>query len=123
MKLFPLFDKECELVGWVKLNDYIWDIDMNYVAFIHDGQAWSADNCNWLGPVKGLLCYDTLGKVVAWNPTESIIKVNSPNRPFIPVKPVIPISPVKPIAPVSPIKPIVFRSVWSSYSFNSWLSQ
>lgn len=48
--LHPIFDKDCDLVGWVQPNCHICDTDMNWAAYIINGHAWSSDSGNWLGP-------------------------------------------------------------------------
>ena len=45
--LFALFDKDCDLVGWIRPGDHIFDIDMEWVAYIRNGQAWSAVSGDW----------------------------------------------------------------------------
>ncbi|GAH33871.1 unnamed protein product, partial [marine sediment metagenome] len=52
----PLFDKDCELVGWIDPMRHIFDTNMNWVAYISNGHVWSSETENWLGPVLGLLC-------------------------------------------------------------------
>ena len=69
----PLFDSDCELVGWLDPLRHIFDTDLNWVAFISVGHAWSSDSGNWLGPVPGLICLDQSGKVVAWSPRERVL--------------------------------------------------
>ena len=47
--MFPLFDKDSELVGWTDPGKHIFDQDMNWVAYISHNHAWSAETGNWLG--------------------------------------------------------------------------
>ena len=68
----PLFDRNCELVAWIDPLRNIFDTDLNWVAYIRNGHAWSSDTGNWLGPVPGVLCLDQTGKVVAWNSKERV---------------------------------------------------
>jgi len=70
--LEPLFDKDCNLVGWIDPGRHIFDTDMNWIAYISGGHGRSAETGNWLGPVRGLLCFDHSGRVVAWNPEERV---------------------------------------------------
>ena len=76
--LLPLFDKDCEHAGWLDPGKYIYDADMNFIAFIINSNAWSVETGNWLGPVQGLLCYDTNGKLMFWNPKEKITGIVTP---------------------------------------------
>jgi len=32
--LEALFDKDCNLVGWIKQGEYIFESDMNWMAYI-----------------------------------------------------------------------------------------
>lgn len=63
----PLFTPDCVLVGWLEDNEHIFDTNLNWVAFVDDGHAWSANACHWLGPVNDGCLLDTLGKVVAFS--------------------------------------------------------
>ena len=122
-KLNPLFDKNLELVGWVDSGTYIFDTAMNWVAFVANEHAWSAHNVHWLGPVKGMLCMDALGKPVAWNPQEGVSSILPPLRPPRASLIVAPQLPEQPAAPEAPAKPAPPRRGWSTLSFEQWLSQ
>jgi len=65
--LFPLFDNDCELVGWTRPDEHIFSTSMDWLAYIQNGHAWSAKTGNWLESVKGMLCLDQRGNPVAWN--------------------------------------------------------
>jgi len=123
-ELSPLFDKDLALVGWVDSGTYIFDTSMNWVAFVANEHAWSAHNVHWLGPVKGMLCMDALGKPVAWNPDEGVSSILPPQRPpraSLIVAPDIPGQ--SPAIPEQPAKPVSPRRGWSTLSFAQWLSQ
>ena len=64
----PLFSPRCDLLGWIDPGAAIFDTEMNYVAFVADGHAWSPLDCNWLGSVDVLTVFDRSGRAVAWNP-------------------------------------------------------
>jgi len=70
--LYPLFDQDCELMAWIEPGRHIFDSDMNWIAYLANNQAWSAESGNWLGAVRGLLCMDNSGKPVLWNPNEQV---------------------------------------------------
>jgi len=121
--LLPLFDKDCEHAGWLDPGKYIYDADMNFIAFIINSNAWSVETGNWLGPVQGLLCYDTNGKLMFWNPKEKItgtVKAPRPSRQILSTKPQ---TPAKPAEPAKPTPPKCNANVWSDLSLWGWLSQ
>lgn len=72
VEMFPLYDRDCDLVAWIKPNEHIFDTNMNWVGYIKSGHAWSSKTGNWLGPVNGLLCLNQQGKPVAWSPKEAV---------------------------------------------------
>src|SRR5258708_38275399 len=79
--MFPLFDKDCDLVGWIEPGRHIFDETMSWRAYISHGHAWSSVTGNWLGPVIGLLCRDQSGRPAAWNPKESVSGSSPPAPP------------------------------------------
>ena len=121
--MFPLFSRECELVGWAQPNRHIFDADMNWVAYISAGQAWSAETGNWLGPINGLLCLDRSGRPVAWNPTEVLMGIARPAIPGRAALAAMPPRPSKPALPARPARPAAPSGGWSTGSFYAWLSQ
>lgn len=52
--LKSLFDNICELIGWIEPNNHIYDIDMNWIAYISNNHAWSSETGDWIGPVINL---------------------------------------------------------------------
>ena len=80
--LLPLFDKDCDLVAWIDPGKSVFDLDMNWVAYVANNNLWSAKTNEWLGPISGLLCFDTRGKPVLWNPKERVRTVSAPARPL-----------------------------------------
>ena len=79
--LHPLFDKDCDLQGWIDPGQHIYDTGMNWVAYISGNNAWSADSGDWLGELHGLLCLDKSGHPVAWNPQQAVVGTPRPARP------------------------------------------
>ena len=118
----PLFDSNCDLAGWINPGEHIWDTHMNWVAYIRNGHAWSAESGNWLGPVNGLICLDTEGKVVAWNPAQAVTGSMRPMRPIRAMRAMRPMRPMTPMRPMRPMRPITPMSGWSE-SFAAWLEQ
>lgn len=93
--MVALFNKDCHLIGWMKeSHDHIFDTEINWVAYIKNGHAWSVATGNWCGPVNGFTCLDQAGKVVAWNPTQ------------IPQGSARPIRPVRAVRAVRPVRPV-----------------
>ncbi len=46
MSMLPLYDSNSELVAWLKLRDgiqHIFDTDLNWIAFVKNGNIRSAD--------------------------------------------------------------------------------
>lgn len=121
--MFPLFDKDSELVGWMDPGKHIFDQNMNWVAYISHNHAWSAETGNWLGPVPGLICLDTSGRVVAWNPKEHISGTARPARPARAARAARPSRPARSARPARPARPATPAGGWSSLSFWGWLSQ
>lgn len=119
----PLFDKDCELVGWIDPMRHIFDTDVNWVAYISNGHAWSSKTGNWLGPVLGLLCLDQAGKVVVWNPKEQVKGTARPARPARAARVARPARPAKPARPARPAIPATPTGGWSQGTFWAWLSQ
>ena len=121
--LFPLFDRNCELIGWIEPGHHIFDTSMNWIAYISDGHAWSSTTGNWIGPVNGTTCLDTNGKVFAWNDASKVNGTIKPCRPVRAVRAVRPVRPVTPVRPIRPIHPITPIGGWSTMSFVQWLTQ
>jgi hypothetical protein len=120
----PLFNKDSELVGWMNDNhEHIFDTNMNWVAYISNGHAWSAKTGNWCGPVNGYNCLDRNGKVVAWSIGQIVQGSVTPVTPVRAVKAVTPIKPVKPVNPVKPVKPLTPVGGWSVLTFSAWVNQ
>lgn len=121
--LEPLFDRENTFVGWADPAGHIFDSEVHWVAFISNGHAWSPETGNWLGPVRGLGCYDRAGQVVAWCPRQMVTRLNAVPRPSRSPRPLRPIRPLRPVRPLSPVRPLTANGAWSSIPFHEWLSQ
>lgn len=120
--LLPLFDKDCDLVAWINPGKSVFDLDMNWVAYIANNNLWSAKTNEWLGPISGLLCFDTRGKPVLWNPKEQVRTVATPLRPLKPLRPLTPLKPLKPLKPLRPLRPLTPLGGWSEMSYYSWIA-
>ena len=78
----PLFDQHSQLVAWMSQGGrHIFGTDMQWLAYVSGGHAWSAETGNWLGSVPGFTCRDTNGHPVAWNPSNSVLGTPRPPRP------------------------------------------
>ncbi len=121
--IYPLFDKNSNLVTWVKDNEHIFDTNMQWVAFIEKGHAWSAKDARWLGQFKDNNCMDKQGRVFAWNNRQTLrgsIRLTEPSRPTLATRPCTPTRPSTPTRPMVPIRPL---HGWSPYSLREWLAQ
>ena len=121
--MYPLFNKDCDLVGWIDPMSHIFDTEMNWVAYLAGGHAWSSETGNWLGPVPGLICLDQSGHVVAWNPEEKIAGTARPARPARAARVARPARPARPANPARPARPATPAGGWAEISFWAWLSQ
>jgi hypothetical protein len=119
----PLYSVDCQLVGWIRRGHDIWDIHMNWVAYVVGNHAWSAQTGDWLGPVNALTCFDQDGRVVAWNPKQvirGIVKPEHPEKPAERIRPEQPIQPERPARPVMPIWPVPPMEAWSDVTWLQW---
>jgi hypothetical protein len=121
--MIPLYDKDCNLIAWLKMNEHIFSTNMDWIAFIKNRQAWSAETGNWLGPINGSICLDQTGRVVAWSPGEKIQGSLRPITPIRAIRAIKPIRPIRPITPIKPIRPIAPLGGWSLQSFFEWVNQ
>lgn len=119
----PLFNKDSELVGWMDSSLHIFDTNLNWVAYIYGGHAWSVIDDNWCGTVSGLICLDQEGHTVAWSTKDSITDGEKPVKPSRVVRPSSPVKPEQPLSPLKPIIPLRPDGGWSELSFNRWYSQ
>lgn len=119
--LDPLFNKNCELVGWIDLNRYIFDKNLEWVGFINSGYAWSTERV-WIGKMDGRTCLDKEGNIVAWNPKDP---VRGGLRSLAPLSPLAPLRPLRPLRPLQPLKPLIpiIQGRWSKLSFGDWVNQ
>lgn len=121
--LKPLFDKNCEFIGWIEPEKHIFNQDMDWVAYISDSNAWSAVTGNWIGSVHDSVCLDTSGKIIAWSTGTNVRSISRPSRPNRAVSAPKPPRPERPEAPEKPEKPEVPADEWSSWSIGQWLHQ
>ena len=121
--LYPLFDKNCELIAWIDPGRHIFNSDMEWISYISSDHAWSSDSGNWIGPVNGLVCLDTYGKVFAWSNNSHVVGTSRPVHPVRAVRAVRPVRPVRPVSPVRPIRPVTPIGGWSDLSLREWLNQ
>lgn len=87
---------------------------MNWVAYIKNSHAWSANSGNWCGPVNGYNCLDQNGKVVCWNSNQAVQGSVKPARPVRAIRAVRPVRPVRPVTPIGG---------WSTQDFQIWVNQ
>jgi hypothetical protein len=119
----PLFNKNRGLVGWIHQENYIFDTQMNCVAYIYDNHVWSSETNQWLGPIQGFTCFDPLGKPIAWNPKEFPSGIAKPRKPRKIAKRKPMVDPHEPKVPKSPKKPLRPIGGWSKMTWEEWLNQ
>lgn len=120
----PLYDRYANLVAWVVNNQYIFDVNLRWVAYIADGYVWNV-NEQWIGAINRLTLFDRHGGVVAWSPRFTISSLGGGSpfkeeplfqpRPLGPEKPLIAGQPLRPGRPPRP------PSGWSPLTFDEWL--
>ena len=121
--LHPLFNYDCKLVGWIRPECHVFDLEMRWMAFLYQDHAWSAGSSEWLGPMDGLNCLDHKGQVVAWNPLSRFRMSFMPTRPSRAVRGEPPATCVAPTRPARPPRPVTPLVGWSQLSFVSWNTQ
>ncbi len=121
--MLAMFDRNSDLVGWMDPGRHIWDTDVNWIAYIAGGHAWSAATGNWLGPINGVNCLDHSGRVVAWNPAGTVAGTARPARPARAARAARPARPARPARLARPARPAVPAGGWSSLTFPAWVSQ
>ncbi|KYG35594.1 4-fold beta flower protein [Bacillus gaemokensis] len=121
----PLYDRNCNLVAWLDEEEkiYIFDTNMNWIAFVCKHNVFTTKNAKWLGPVKNGTFFDTKGQVVLWNPDSPIESIGTPNAPYPPYIPYTPYRPARPYTPATPYTPGTPRNGWSKLTVSDWASE
>jgi hypothetical protein len=52
--LHALYERYCNHVAWLWKDQYLFDTEMNWLAFIDNKQVWSKEALKWLGPLNGI---------------------------------------------------------------------
>jgi len=116
----PIFDIRISHVGWYK-DGHIFDPEVNWLAFVHQGHIFSAVTLEWLGPWNDGSLLDQQGQVVAWldggQPRGSEPPLPPPRAP----RPPRPFRHVRPIHPRRPLFPQQPASGWSMLAWHEWL--
>lgn len=119
----PLFSPEVTLVAWLEGDRFIFDLDLDPIAFIKNRYVFSYPDCNWLGSVEGTTMQDRRGKPVAFSPANRP-KARLPTlKPLKPLRPLKPLKPLRPLQPLAPLKPLTPLGGWSGLSFAAWINQ
>lgn len=121
--LLPLYDRECNHIGWLLPERYIFDENMEWMAYLSHGHVWSSSSGNWMGPVNGAVCLDRDGKVIAWGPDSRISGMPKPARPARAARVARPARPARPSRPARPARPATPSSGWSDLSICEWINQ
>jgi hypothetical protein len=104
-------------------GEYLFDTDLTWIGFIHDGNMWTADQEGiWLGPAGEGVLMDRKGRVALWTRGVHVSgksAVYQPARPYRPPRPQRPPRPNRPPRPERPPRP---SGGWSPLSFGEWLT-
>jgi hypothetical protein len=121
--LQALFDRYCNHVGWLQRDQFIFDPEMKWLAFIDNHNVWTVNPTVWVGAVHGVICMDHDGKVIAWGMGQRIVGDPSLRRKpkFVPMIPPDPTGMLRPMVP-NPQLPAAPLMGWSNLSFHEWLS-
>lgn len=117
----PIFDKDAYLVGWTD-SENVFDLAMNWVAFVSNGNVFSSNNLVWLGSLHKGSFLDVSGKPVGWLKDSSPGGTLKPLKPLQPLRPLKPLKPLKPLNPLKPLKPLQPLGGWSSLAWVTWLN-
>ncbi len=117
----PIFDRYVKLSGWFD-GENIFDLNLQWVAFLSDGNFFSSNSLQWLGPFNGGSLLDRNGKPVLWLDGTTPSGTLKPLTPLRPLKPLKPLRPLKPLKPLQPLKPLNPLGGWSTLNWNQWLN-
>lgn len=117
----PIFDCRTNHLGWLK-DGMVFDLDICWIAFIHDGHLFAAGSCSWLGPYREGSLMDRGGRVVAWLEGTRPAALSPPLTPTQPPWPKRPFRPVRPLPPKRPLFPQATPSDWSALAWTEWLA-
>jgi len=117
-----LYDRNVRLVAWTD-GEHVFDHSLNWVAFVHHGEAFSAVTLQWLGPVVGLTHQDRHGRAVLWNPRDPVTNSRVVTAPGPVIRPARPPQPLPPTGRPQPHPPRPPLGGWSDLDFHAWLAQ
>lgn len=120
--MIPLYDKDLQLVGWMRLGEHIWDSELEWLAYIQNDHAWSEQSRMWIGPVGQGTCIDRDGRVVAWSPGYPLEGSQPAKRPPHVAGRPRPARPTRPTRLPRPAQPAPPAGGWSSLTFTEWLA-
>ncbi len=63
----PLYDKNATFVGWLVDHAHVFNVNLQWVAYIFNDYVWSVKTRRWIGELRGTTLLDRDGKVVAWS--------------------------------------------------------
>ena len=117
----PIYDKNVQLSAWFD-GEHIFDLNLNWVAFLSSGHFFAANALIWLGVMHDGALLDRNGQPVAW--LEGAIPKGAlkPNKPMTPRKPLPPKKPLYPGLPLPPGRPLTPMGGWSALEWQQWLT-
>lgn len=118
----PIFAPDSELIGWLD-GKYVFDIEMQWVAFTNGSHLFAAGDARWLGPLlEGSLC-DRFGRPVGWLRTAIPRGGQRPLAPMATAPPMAPMIPMRPMNPMKPMRRMMPLGGWSLLDWRGWLDQ
>ena len=112
--MIPIYNRNTDLIAWTDMKN-VYDVNMQWIAFIYNGNCFNASTCEWIGPVNGTNFLDNYGRVIGWSKECPVKGLGySPVRPIRPIRPITPIRPIRPVTPIKPIRPITPMGGWSN---------
>ncbi len=117
-----IFDKSSNLVGWIE-KEHVFDLNLNWIAFLSNGNIFSSNKVKWLGPFNQGSFLDRDGKPVAWIEGVKPSGTLKPLVPTTPFRPFTPLRPLNPLKPLKPLQPLVPLGGWSKISWEMYLGR
>lgn len=116
-----LFGPDRRQVAWLQPGAFVFDLELNPVACLGNGHAWSFPDMEWLGPMDEVTPLDREGRPVAFHKDRQPQGRLRPSQPMRPMRPLPPRRPLRPPHPHTPAEPLPPFGGWSQLTFAEWL--
>lgn len=122
--LDPLYDKKANFVGWLLEDRYVFNKDLEWVAYIYNNFVWATKTRVWIGELKGTNLLDRDGRIVAWSTSGPVVGgIGYAEAPLPIGPPIIPALPIIDDVPLNPGFAPEPAGEWSKLTFKAWLNQ